>query len=274
MLSRQSHSSSTVRLAVLTPLTATHNSSSPSPPSSGSSQAGTPESDTQPLTVRPRLRSRTNSETSRVRQGHNRTRSHSGSMPFNPNYPSMQAQAQASSSSSALSARLTLGPPRRTPGSPPPYSPEPPEVGPNSPFLAKRAASTPHLHSPPMSPAALHVYPHSHGNSRRPSSTALYSHSPSALRPRAPPAQEETDDDTDGCTSGDDAVVYRSTQATLAGSLRERLFGKGKGRADNHERVRLISTAPGVLGAGETETESEDAVSNISSIVLQVIYHM
>lgn len=72
----------------------------------------------------------------------------------------------------------------------------------------------------------------------------------------------ETDEDDDGSdASGDERVTYQSTGPSLAGTLRERLFGKGKGRADAADRIRPITTAPGVVGAGETETEGEDPVS-------------
>ncbi|KAI0804659.1 hypothetical protein BC629DRAFT_1241975, partial [Irpex lacteus] len=76
-------------------------------------------------------------------------------------------------------------------------------------------------------------------------------------------------EDTDAATSGDDTVVYRSPRQTIAGSLRERLFGKGKARADHGERTRLISTTPGVHGAGETETEGEDTPRNLPTARLR-----
>lgn len=158
------------------------------------------------------------------------------------------------------------------PGSPPPYSPEPPESVPLSPFLVRRSSSTPHLNSPPppgAEPRLSNTHSYSQTNSRNPSSSALYSHP--APRHRASFSREETDEDTDAATSGDDTVVYRSPRQTIAGSLRERLFGKGKARADHGERTRLISTTPGVHGAGETETEGEDTVSNISTTALHSI---
>lgn len=188
----------------------------------------------------------------------------------------MPGPPQASSSSSALPIQSARNPLDR--GSPPPYTPEPPSLDPNSPFLAKRATSSPHLQSPPHSPHIAHVYPQSHSSSRRPSSSALQSHPRSRLRLRSGNANirvETEDDDTDTCSSGDDAVAYRSRERgqpleqveeqTFAHMLRERLFGKGKGRADAAERVRSITTAPGVVGAGETETESDDVVSLASS---------
>ena len=153
-----------------------------------------------------------------------------------------------------------------TPGSPPPYSPEPPESTPNSPFLVKRSSSTPHLNSPPLLGATISPYPRSQANSRRPSSSALFAHP--LPRSRASYTREETDDDADTVTSGDDAVVYRSPQPTIAGSLRERLFGNGQPHHHN-ERRRMISTTRGVRGAGETEPEGEDAVSDISTKSVQ-----
>lgn len=89
-------------------------------------------------------------------------------------------------------------------------------------------------------------------------------------------ARVETDDDDTDTASGDDAVVYRSREPerpreherehSLAATLRERLFGKGKDRADAHGRVRFITTVPGMAGAGETETESEDVVSRTAAL--------
>lgn len=176
---------------------------------------------------------------------------------------------QASSSSSALPL------PSPPLGSPPPYSPEPPAVDTESPFLARRAASSPHLQSPPHSPRLSHVYPQSFASSRRPSASALPAQSQSQLRPRLRSQSinariETDDDDTDTALSGEDAVSYRprsreqpreQPREQRTWTLRERLFGKGKGRADATERVRFITTARGMVGAGETETESDDAVS-------------
>lgn len=64
----------------------------------------------------------------------------------------------------------------------------------------------------------------------------------------------------------EDTVIYTSTRLSLAGTLRARLLGKGKGRAD--DAMRPISTAPGVIGAGETETEGEDTVSTYLNYML------
>lgn len=173
---------------------------------------------------------------------------------------------QASSSSSAL-------PLLSTPlGSPPPYSPEPPAPDTEPPILSRCAASTPHLHSPPQSPHLSHIYPQSSSSSRRPSTSGLQSQIRGRLRSQSANARSETDDgDTDTAASGDDSIIHRprprehlreqSREQSRSWSLRERLFGKRKGRADASERARLITTARGVVGAGETETESDDAVS-------------
>ncbi len=53
-------------------------------------------------------------------------------------------------------------------------------------------------------------------------------------------------------------MVRRSSERGQPGTLRERLFGMGRVDAAS---VRLVTTAPGVSGAGETETEGEDLVS-------------
>ena len=184
----------------------------------------------------------------------------------------MPDPSQASTSSSAPPLRTLRSALNR--GSPPPYSPEPPAIDASSPFLTKRAASSPHLHSPPQSPHIPHIYPQSHASSRRPSASGLHSQTRSQLRSRIvqPQVRSETeDDDADMCLSGDDAVVYKARQrgrlreqeqdSGYTRMLRERLFGKGKSRADAADRVRFITTAPGMAGAGETETESDDAVS-------------
>ncbi|KAI0084562.1 hypothetical protein BDY19DRAFT_997630 [Irpex rosettiformis] len=178
------------------------------------------------------------------------------------NYNPFISQPVAGSSSSSLPFQQDTS--RRVPGSPPPYSPEPPDQAPSSPFLVKRSSSTPHLNSPPLPIAGLSTYSHSQDNSPRLASSALYGHS--APRPRASYSREETDDDTDEVTSGDDTVMHRSLRSTPPGSLRERLFGNSKDRADYVERTRLISTTRGVRGAGETETEGEDATVGMHAL--------
>ncbi|KAI0683847.1 hypothetical protein BC835DRAFT_700005 [Cytidiella melzeri] len=179
------------------------------------------------------------------------------------NAPLSACSPVASSSSPALASQEAVT--QNATGSPPPYSAEPHGPAANSPFLARRSSSTPHLQSPPTPSDTLLIHPHSQSSSRRPSSSTLYNHS--APRSRVNFTREETDDETEECTSGDDAVVYRSLQPAVSGSIRERLFGKGKGRADHSERVRMISTAPGVCGAGETETEGEEADARIVNII-------
>ncbi|EKM51130.1 uncharacterized protein PHACADRAFT_199963 [Phanerochaete carnosa HHB-10118-sp] len=267
------HSSSAARLTVLTPLVPPQDSSSPSPRSSSSSGESSEQATTpvRPPSTPPRTRSRTGSLSTanhtRLRSG--RARSYTANMPFfTATAPSAGPSSMPSTSRTTASFQhLDLG-------SPPPYSPEPPEIDPNSPFLAKRAASSPHLQSPPLSPDSPHVYSQSHPTLRRPSSSALRTSGHSSVRARSMHARVETDEDDTDTASGDDAVVYRSRERerppsrerepSLAEILRERLFGKGKGRSDVPERVRFITTVPGVLGAGETETESEDAVSKAS----------
>ncbi|KAH8105232.1 N-glycosylation protein-domain-containing protein [Cristinia sonorae] len=138
------------------------------------------------------------------------------------------------------------------PGSPPPYSLTPPESDPNSPFLFKRAASSPHLRSPPQSPP-LH-YPHSSSSSRIPSSSALnVQHQ--RYRQSYVHSDIYTSDDPDTDADASDTVMYTSPQPTLAGTLRARLLGKGKGRADD---TRMRVEAMSATSAGETETEGED----------------
>ena len=163
--------------------------------------------------------------------------------------------------------------PRPTsPGSPPPYSLTPPELDPNSPFLAKRSASSPHLQSPPSSPGGpfQSYIPHIDNNNnnnnifRRPSSSTHLTH-----RPRHPYAQTDTSDDQDTDTSPEDTIIYTSTHPTLAGTLRARFLGTPSTKCQNRDqveldRIRPITTAPGVIGAGETETEGEDSVSIFS----------
>lgn len=247
MLTRSHHNPSAVRVAVLSRIPGQESGSSPSPPSTNSSESsqGPSPPRSQPVTpTRPRSRANT---LTRHRTPPNRSRAFSVGMSFSPNF--------------AISSAGTSSTPRPPvdPGSPPPYTPEP---DPNSPFLAKRAVSSPHLHSPPQAPTELYNYPRSHASSRRPSSSAIHTHNHGA-RHRPVYIRPETDDEaiSESTASADEGVMYRSPEPSLAGTLRERLFGKGKSRTEGTERVRPITTAPGVLGAGETETESEEAVS-------------
>ena len=250
MLTRNNHNSSAVRIAVLPQIPTQESSSSPSPPSTNSSglSQGPSPSRSQPSTpTRPRSRAST---LTRHRTPPNRIRAFSVGMSFNPNF-----------TISAASSSSTPRPPP-DPGSPPPYTPEP---DPNSPFLAKRAVSSPHLHSPPQATSELYTYPNSHTSSRRPSSALhIHGHGP-RHRPAYVRAETDEEEVSESTASADEGVMYRSPEPSLAGTLRERLFGKARSRNGEMGRVRSITTAPGVLGAGETETESEDAVSSASA---------
>ncbi|KAI1789076.1 N-glycosylation protein-domain-containing protein [Ganoderma leucocontextum] len=134
--------------------------------------------------------------------------------------------------------------------SPPPYSLTPPEVPPVGP--ARRASSSPHLrlslsNSPPSSPPLS-------SNSRQAFSDYARS------RRRAGPT---SDDETSGAETDDGVMVRRSRGESLAATLRNRLLGKGKGRSFDEGWSRPITTAPGALCAGETETEGEDSPRNL-----------
>ncbi|PSR77739.1 hypothetical protein PHLCEN_2v7723 [Hermanssonia centrifuga] len=254
MFSSNPHrSSSSVRLSIFTPLPTQEGTSSPS---SSSLSDESPVRTQPPTPTRPRSRTTAlTTTTPRHRAARTRPRASSAGMSFSSNLAFSPA-----SSSSRPGTTTVIG--TADPGSPPPYSPEPPELDATSPFLAKRAASSPHLHSPPLSRSSLHVYPRSQANSRRPSTSALHPlahptrHRPTYTRP-------DTDDDEDGGRasdpqSGDETMVRRSSERGQPGTLRERLFGMGRVDAAS---VRLVTTAPGVSGAGETETEGEDLVS-------------
>ncbi|KAH9933973.1 N-glycosylation protein-domain-containing protein [Epithele typhae] len=141
--------------------------------------------------------------------------------------------------------------------SPPPYSLNPPEVHPPPPSArpAKRVASSPQIHPP--GPA----YGDGDGGAGR-------------ARPPPPPhtrSQSSThtvhatsDEDESGAET-DEGVVFRAaaTGLSLADTLRHRLLGKGKARAHDERWARPITTAPGALCAGETETEGEDSPRNL-----------
>ncbi|RPD53098.1 hypothetical protein L226DRAFT_548601 [Lentinus tigrinus ALCF2SS1-7] len=140
--------------------------------------------------------------------------------------------------------------------SPPPYSLTPPEVPPSiTSTPPPRAASSPHLRLPGSSSLASHSQSHSHLHSRQAFSEYA------RVRPRGGPTSDE--DDESGAET-DEGVVFRSQGVSLADTLRNRLLGKGKGRAyDEHHWVRPITTAPGEVCAGETETEGEDSPRNL-----------
>ncbi|KAI0631508.1 N-glycosylation protein-domain-containing protein [Trametes polyzona] len=128
--------------------------------------------------------------------------------------------------------------------SPPPYSLTPPEVHPIGP--AQRASSSPHLHRPtdPAPPAS---------QSRQVFSE--YTRSQARVNP--------TSDEDESGAETDDGVLFRSQGRSLADTLRHRLLGKGKGRAYDERWTKPITTAPGALCAGETETEGEDSPRNL-----------
>lgn len=266
---RRSQSASALALAI-TPLRLVPASISISSPDSSDSDSDRrpvrspscshPVTPPPPPRQRPRAHSGPNTPHSSLRFRHTRPHGRSNSTgyltPFMSTTPrahfSLPPQNDASGSGQATSRSRSPGPP----GSPPPYSPTPPETDPSSPFLFRRAASSPHLHSPPQSPA-LQYYQHSSSSSRIPSS-AMHTR-----RTRLAYANADTSDDPDtdaDASMSEDTVIYTSSQPTLTGTLRARLLGKGNGRADDI-RTRPISTAPGVIGAGETETEGEEPVS-------------
>ncbi|KAI0078009.1 hypothetical protein K474DRAFT_1684013 [Panus rudis PR-1116 ss-1] len=138
---------------------------------------------------------------------------------------------------------------------PPPYSPTPPEVPGHivpPPFLVRRSSSTPHLHSPTEAASSSGYLPISEVP-RRPSTSALHPRRSRNVYSSQPRVETSDDADTDASLS-EDTVIYTTTAPSLAGTLRARLFGKDR----TNERLRPITTAPGIIGAGETETESED----------------
>ncbi|KAI0922461.1 hypothetical protein AcV7_005990 [Taiwanofungus camphoratus] len=148
--------------------------------------------------------------------------------------------------------------------SPPPYSLTPPDPNPAAPV--PRAASSPHLRAPPSE--------HFSSSSSTPSSSSLAPcpiPAPQPQRGRAslsePPLRiraDTSDEDPDAETPpSDDSILYTTSTLSFSGTLRSRLLGKRKGRAHEDTNVRPITTAPGVVGAGETETESEDSPRNL-----------
>ncbi|PCH34783.1 hypothetical protein WOLCODRAFT_139576 [Wolfiporia cocos MD-104 SS10] len=127
--------------------------------------------------------------------------------------------------------------------SPPPYSPTPPGIV--SADSVPRARSTPHL--------------------RGPASTCFAARSSSLTQPSTPPSysqlngvsQPSGEEPEDTCTSDDDMLSI-----SAAGTIRSRLL-KRKGRIHDESGIRPITTAHGILGAGETETESEEMPRNL-----------
>ncbi|KAI0773191.1 N-glycosylation protein-domain-containing protein [Trametes elegans] len=185
---------------------------------------------------------------------------------------------------------ISITPPRRRPtartrtravlamsapsSSPPPYSLTPPDLplppGPNlhphlhppphaNPHphthaaqsqigLGQRAASSPHLRSPVDSPVASH------------SRQVFAEHA--RERARVGPTSDD-DDETESGAETDDGVLFGGRRRGLADTLRHRLLGKGKGRAYDEHWTKPITTAPGAVCAGETETEGEDSPRNL-----------
>ncbi|KAH9847112.1 N-glycosylation protein-domain-containing protein [Lenzites betulinus] len=133
------------------------------------------------------------------------------------------------------------------PNSPPPYSLTPPEAPATAP--ARRVSSSPHLHRaidpPPVPLRASH-------------SRQVFSEY-SRARARVNPTSDE---DESGAET-DEGVLFRPQGRSLADTLRYRLLGKGNGRASDEHWTKPITTAPGALCAGETETEGEDSPRNL-----------
>lgn len=134
--------------------------------------------------------------------------------------------------------------------SPPPYSPTPPiPIGIST---VPRASSSPHLRSSPSSPPFAF--------SSIPSTSSLPSH-PS--HGSTPPAYSHMSplctrgEDTDDTTPCEDDLLYTMASSSAAGTLRSRVLKRKHLHAET--ATRPISTVPGVLGAGETETEGEEA---------------
>ncbi|KAI8995261.1 N-glycosylation protein-domain-containing protein [Trametes punicea] len=156
--------------------------------------------------------------------------------------------------------------------SPPPYSFTPPEVEPIGP--TKRAASSPHLRGPAFPSMSFSAPDHSAAAPYPASASASHSHGLhsrqvfseySRSRVGVHPVSDEDDDDESGAET-DDGVLFGSHRRSLADTLRHRLMGgKGKGRAGAYDErwTKPITTAPGALCAGETETEGEDSPRNL-----------
>ncbi|KAL4263344.1 hypothetical protein AB1N83_007005 [Pleurotus pulmonarius] len=106
---------------------------------------------------------------------------------------------------------------------------------------ARKVNSSPVLHSPHTYP----LYPLSYPST--PSSESMKSDS------------EEYDD---GHHEGElDGVIWHaphSLSSSQHGAIRARVGVYGKGRDRDREGGKLISTTPGMLGAGETETEADE----------------
>lgn len=174
--------------------------------------------------------------------------------PARPRKHSAPTRARASTSS------------RSAPTTPPAYDEHPPssssrlrprhrtasaEFGANL-FLTP---ATPRLGARSAPQLAAHVPPHAHALYRPPAYGSYFD---------LPGSDDEGDDDDDSLiypTFGS-APVPRTTTTAMSktpSSLRARLFGAGSHAA------KSISTTPGVLGAGETETEADEPVSTAFS---------
>ncbi|KAH9943625.1 N-glycosylation protein-domain-containing protein [Amylocystis lapponica] len=131
--------------------------------------------------------------------------------------------------------------------SPPPYSLTPPSPA-SSTAQARRTTTSSHLHTHPTSQF----------------STAA-SLAPASRHDRLAPERDEETSDDEGAHAGpsEGGAVYTVSTGDFSGTLRARVLAKGKARADDSGQLRPITTAPGVLGAGETETEGEDSPRNL-----------
>jgi hypothetical protein len=133
----------------------------------------------------------------------------------------------------------------------------------SSPQFLFTPASTPPLVCPSRS--------HSCKSSNFPPKKSLSSPLLSSSRPVFPscykPYVQDSDDDRD-----DDEMIFTSwggsgnntTTTQTTASLRTRMFGQANGHASikgGRDKLRSISTTPGLLGAGETETEADEPVS-------------
>jgi len=141
------------------------------------------------------------------------------------------------------------------PDSPPPYSPSPPEPVCIAPV--QRASSSPHLRPPPS--VQLFTY------SNTPSSSSLGAH----LRPNThtPPSYSQStnrvthDEELEDSVASEDDMLYAVRHTDLTGTLRSRLLKRK--RVQDDTTCRPITTANGVLGGGETETEGEESPRNL-----------
>lgn len=108
----------------------------------------------------------------------------------------------------------------------------------------RKVNSSPVLHSPHTYP----LYPLSYPST--PSSESMKS---------------DSDEYEDGQHEGElDGVIWHaphSLSSSQHGAMRARVGVYGKGKDRDRDGGKLISTTPGMLGAGETETEADEPVS-------------